>query len=338
MNPVAELRGSQASDLPTRLSQATRPFVMRGILRQWPAVQAALDSPRALATMLLQHWQGAPVGLWEGAPSIQGQFGYNKQLQGLNFEKKAAPFDEVLRRLTQQAGDPRRELIQWPALYVGSTTLETLLPGFSRTHPIELGGVDPLASIWLGNRTCVAAHFDVPDNLACVVAGRRRFTLFPPDQVHNLYVGPWELTPAGQPISLVDVTNPDLERFPRFAAAAAAAEVAELEPGDAIFIPSLWWHHVQAQDHLNVLINYWWREGPAQEEAPLMALMAAMLTLRQRPSHERAAWRALFDHYCFADEADRFDHLPLPARGILGPHDADTARMVRRHVSRRFGT
>ena len=57
--------------------------------------------------------------------------------------------------------------------------------------------------IWLGNRSEVSAHFDLSDNIACVVAGRRRFTLFPPDQVANLYVGPLDHTMAGQPASMV---------------------------------------------------------------------------------------------------------------------------------------
>ena len=45
-----------------------------------------------------------------------------------------------------------------------------------------------------------------------MVAGRRRFTLFPPEQVANLYIGPLDLTPAGQPVSLVDQAQPDLVR------------------------------------------------------------------------------------------------------------------------------
>jgi hypothetical protein len=86
---------------------------------------------------------------------------------------------------------------------------------------------------------------------------------FPPDQVANLYVGPLDHTMAGQPASMAPLKSPDFDRFPRFREALAAARTAELEPGDAIYIPTLWWHHVEALSAFNVLVNYWW-EDPSQ--------------------------------------------------------------------------
>ena len=56
-------------------------------------------------------------------------------------------------------------------------------------------GVPP--RLWLGNAIKVATHYDQMENIGIVVTGRRRFTLFPPEQVANLYMGPIELTPAG---------------------------------------------------------------------------------------------------------------------------------------------
>ena len=199
-----------------------------------------------------------------------------------------------------------------PALYVGSTTLDTCLPGFrAAERPAACGAREPLVSMWLGNRTRIAAHYDLPDNLACVVAGRRRFTLFPPDELANLYIGPLDFTPAGQAISLVDFAQPDLERFPRFAAGAGArAQVAELEPGDALFIPSLWWHHVEALDAFNVLVNYWWRavaglHGYADERADAGA--AEPCATCRRPARGLAR---LFDHYVFEADEDTAAHIP----------------------------
>src|SRR3954471_5709471 len=100
------------------------------------------------------------------------------------------------------------------------------------------------------------------ENSGVVVMRRRRFTLFPPDQIVNLYMGPLELTPAGTPISLVDPDAPDLERFPRFAEAAKLGQSATLDPGDAIYIPFHWWHAVASLDPVSAFVNYWWNPAP----------------------------------------------------------------------------
>jgi oxalate decarboxylase/phosphoglucose isomerase-like protein (cupin superfamily) len=49
-----------------------------------------------------------------------------------------------------------------------------------------------------------------------------------------------------------------MNRFPRFQQALEAASVAGMEPGDAIFVPSMWWHHVESLASFNILVNYWW--------------------------------------------------------------------------------
>jgi hypothetical protein len=167
-----------------------------------------------------------------------------------------------------------------------------------------------------------------------VVAGRRRFTLFPPGEIGNLYVGPLDFTPAGQAISLVDFARPDLDRFPRFADALGRAQVAELEAGDALFIPSMWWHHVEALERYNVLINYWWRPSPAHMDSPMNALMMAMLSVRDLPPVQRQAWQQLFEHYVFAADEHTGAHIPPSARGSLRPLDASAARMLRARLLR----
>ena len=57
---------------------------------------------------------------------------------------------------------------------------------------------------------------------------------------------------------MVDFANPDFEKYPRFREAIAAGQMAELEPGDAVFIPAMWWHHVEGLSAFNTLVNYWW--------------------------------------------------------------------------------
>jgi hypothetical protein len=219
---------------------------------------------------------------------------------------------------------------------VGSTTIDTALPGFRTHNDLDFGTRNPLVSIWLGNRARIAAHHDLPDNLACVVAGRRRFTLFPPEQLSNLYVGPLDLTPAGQAISLVDFASPDFTRFPRFAQALAHARVAELSAGDAVFIPSMWWHHVESLEAFNALVNYWWRQSPAYMDAPIGALMFAMMTVRDLPPAQRAAWHNLFRHYVFETDEETVAHIPRGSRRSLGPLTDESAREIRARLLARL--
>ena len=181
-----------------------------------------------------------------------------------------------------------QEIDKPPMIYVGSTNIDNWLPGFRDENDLVLGDRSPLASLWIGNRSRVAPHYDFPTNIACSVAGRRRFTLFPPEQLHNMYVGPIDRSPAGQPISLVDLADPDYQRFPKFEQALQASQAADLVPGDAILIPSMWWHHVEAMDSLNVLVNYWWRSTPSFMGPPLSVLQHAILGLRDLPEDQRA--------------------------------------------------
>jgi hypothetical protein len=128
---------------------------------------------------------------------------------------------------------------------------------------------------------------------------------------------------------MVDLRAPDLETYPRFADAFAAAQVAELEPGDVLFYPALWWHHVEALDGFNAMINYWWNPSPAFMDTPMNTLLHGLLSLRDRPEPEKKAWRALFDHYIFGPADRAGAHLPEHARGDLGPLDEAKARRLR---------
>jgi hypothetical protein len=194
--------------------------------------------------------------------------------------------------------------------------------------PLATAAAEP--RLWLGTAAVVATHHDQVENVACVAAGRRRFTLFAPEEVGNLYMGPFHLTPAGTAVSMAHVTAPDLDRFPRFADALANGWQAELAPGDAIYIPYGWYHYVEALSAVNLLVNYWWNPARRDLGSPWDALMHGMAALRQLPPDQRRSWRAMFDHYVFLTGEDPAAHLPEHARGILGANaPADLATMRR---------
>ncbi len=329
--PIREIDASAPGVLTDALLTSTEPTVLRGLVARWPLVRAAIASFDSADAYLRRFYRDATVTAMLGAPDIGGRFFYNQDLTGFNFAPVRARLDAVLAELRGHLRDE-----QPPAIYVGSTTVDTCLPGFRAENDIALGSRDALASIWIGNRTRIAAHYDLPDNVACVAAGRRRFTLFPPEQVDNLYIGPLDLTPAGQPISLVDFHQPDLNRFPKFAEAMRHAQVAELAPGDALFIPSMWWHHIEALSPFNVLVNYWWRQSPDYMDTPINALMHALMSVRDLPPEQRRAWQGLFNRYVFEADEETAAHIPPHARGVLNPLDDAAVRALRAQLLKRM--
>ncbi|GGY91189.1 cupin-like domain-containing protein [Pseudoduganella plicata] len=331
MLPVAELHGVHPDELTPRILASTQPLIVRGLVARWPMVRAGLASQQTASAYLRRFYQGMNVVAMLGRPDIDGRFFYNDDLSGFNFFPANVRLDGVLAELEDHRNDE-----QPPAIYVGSTAIDTCLPGFRTENDVNLHGRDALASIWIGNRTRIAAHYDLPDNLACVAVGRRRFTLFPPEQLENLYIGPLDFTPAGQAISLVDFKHPDFDRFPKFAEAQRHAQVAELGAGDALFIPGMWWHHVEALDRFNVLVNYWWRQSPGYMDTPTTALMHAIMTVRDLPPAQRAAWAELFRHYVFEADDATVAHIPPAARRVLGPLDADATRALRAQLLKRL--
>ena len=93
---------------------------------------------------------------------------------------------------------------------------------------------------------------------------------------------------------------------------------AELEPGDALYIPYAWWHGVEALEPISILVNYWWNEAPEGAGSGYDALLHAMLAYRHLPDDERRVWRMMLDHYVFG-AGDPAAHLPPHAKGIMGP-------------------
>ncbi|MGB6137338.1 MAG: cupin-like domain-containing protein [Shewanella sp.] len=313
------------SQVMTHIEQADKPMVFKGLCRHWPLVQAGLDSPDKALDYLSQFYQGSAVTAYYLPPEQQGRVFYNQQLDGFNYQAGRLDFNQLLARLQQENASTN------PAgIYMGSTDIHQCLPGLGEQNSLNLHPINPLTSIWLGNKTKVAAHFDFPLNLACNVVGQRTFTLFPPEQISNLYVGPMEFAPGGQDISMVDFEKPDFERFPKFQQALDASLTAELTPGDVLFIPSMWWHHVRGIDDINVLITHWWRDTPGYLGRPNNALLHSMLSLRSLPKAQRQAWKAIFDHYIFEHDDVDDSYIPENAKGMLTkPLDELNARKLR---------
>lgn len=310
--PISERTAIERSEFEQEILPAGQPAVLRGLVYAWPCLAAAQESDKALAQYLKTVDSGQPARTMLALPGVRGHYFYDAEMRGFNFETRDIALALTIDKLIAISSDPEPM-----GIYAGSLPAGGIAPTFAQANPMSLLGAAIEPRLWLGNRSRVATHYDIAHNIACAVAGTRRFTLFPPEQIANLYVGPLDFNMAGQPVSLADPLNPDFERFPRFRDALKTALVVELAPGDALYLPPLWWHHVEADGPFNLLVNYWWPgagDGPAFE-----SLVLALLGLRDRDPAEKAAWRSFFDYFVFDDEAaSAADHIPEHARGVLG--------------------
>ena len=314
---------------------AKRPAVLRGFVAEWPAVLRAAESPQAIARYISRFDTGAAVDALLAPPEVDGQIFYDAAMTGFNFVRNRLPLSAIADQALRYANFPNA-----PAVAAQSALIRDCIPDFALENRLHCLDARILPRIWLGTRITTPAHVDEWNNVGCVVAGRRRFTLFPPEQIANLYIGPIDFAPTGAPMSLVSMRRPDFARYPKFRDALSAAETAELAPGDAIFIPPLWWHHVESLDPFNVLVNYWWHDG-AQDAAPVDsafdALLHAILAIRGLPPQTRRAWGAFFEHYLFGPEASGIEHIPPARRGILAELSAEQRVRLRARLAERLG-
>ena len=322
MQELAEIV-APTPDVFTAILTAGEPVVIRGLARDWPVVTAARDG--GLADYLRAMATAAVVPMVRAAATEDGRLHYAHTLDRPNFIRESVSIAGFLDEVARQATMPARE-----TLAIQGLAADAALPSFAAANAMPLLPPDVEPRLWLGTPAVVATHHDTMENIACVAAGQRNFTLFAPEQVANLYMGPFHVTPAGTAVSMAHVTAPDFDRFPRFAEALATARHAVLDPGDAIYIPYGWYHHVEALAPLNLLVNYWWNPARRDGGSPWDAMMHGMMALRQLPESQRRSWRAMFDHYVFKVDADPGAHLPAAVRGVLGAESPDDLATMRR--------
>jgi hypothetical protein len=154
--------------------------VLRQLVGDWPVVEKAKESAQAIAGYLAAQDNGVGVSAFVGEPEIGGRYFYRPKMDGFNFEVGKTNLSTLLSTLLDPAQADR-------SIYMGSTATRAILPRFAAENPLRIAtdrGGEP--RIWIGNSSRVAPHYDESDNIACVVSGRRRFILFPPDQLPNL--------------------------------------------------------------------------------------------------------------------------------------------------------
>ena len=306
--------------------QSGRPFIVRQLHSDWLLVKKGRESETALKNYLHKCSLKRDFVYAIGEPEQNGKIFYNKDM-GVNFVERKAALKTVLGYF-----DEIREAEEDVALYLSSLEIHKYFENLLTETPSYLNEDQYRAGLWIGNKIQVPLHNDFPNNVACVIGGRRKFTLIPPNQFENLYVGPIDFTPAGRAVSMVDLQNPDLDKYPKFAVALEHALTAELSPGDIIYIPSMWWHAVEGLDDFNVMLNFWWRENPTFLGGPDAAMKLAIATIRDLPHPEKQHWKQLFEYYIFNNSEENTAHIPEKSWGVLGRINSDLARKIKSYL------
>jgi hypothetical protein len=334
VTPVREIAALDTDTIRREVLTVGEPAILRGLVSAWPAVECGRKGPAEIVAYLRRFDRGSPVDAVLIPPEAGRRIDYQPGLSGFNYVRNRLPLSEVAEQVLRYS-----QFANAPAVAAQSAPVEDCLPGFLAEHPLPLLDIPVSPRIWLGNAITTPAHFDEWNNIACVVAGHRRFTLFPPEQLANLYVGPLDYAPTGAPMTVAAPQSPDFGRFPRLKDALAAARVAELAPGDALYLPPLWFHQVESLAAFNVLVNYWWHALPGHAlgaASGLDILYYAILNIRSLPGATRAAWRCLFEHYVFAPPADGTAHIPAARLGVLGELPPERARELRAMLAARM--
>ncbi|HID82426.1 MAG TPA: cupin-like domain-containing protein [Chromatiales bacterium] len=95
-----------------------------------------------------------------------------------------------------------------------------------------------------GKGAKVQMHYDIDlaDILLCHFGGKKRVYLFPPEQTKYIYRVPFSFSSLFD----IDYENPDYEKYP--ALRNLKGEIAELDHGDVLYIPSGYWHYIVYED------------------------------------------------------------------------------------------
>ncbi len=328
LGQVSEFECHDRADFSNDVLKSNTPMVLRGFARQWPAVSIAERSDADFHQYLRSQALETEVTVFSYNENNNGNLAYTKDLSAYAFQSSKVPFTTALDDIFSARNNDSSKH------YCGSVPVSGCLSEFKKDHAVSFLDSTIEPRIWLGNASKVSAHYDVSDNIACVVSGSRKFTLIPPDQISNLYVGPIDFNLAGRPASLVDLDQPDLKKHPRIKEALSVGLQTQLYPGDAIFIPTLWWHQVESIGDFNCLVNYWWSKTNNNASEAYEALIHGLLTISGMPEAQRMQWRSFYDHYVFRLNGDPAEHIPEHKRGVLGNRTPEINKKIKQFLFR----
>jgi Cupin-like domain/SCP-2 sterol transfer family len=209
------------------------PVILPNYTAKWPLMQMSREELK---------------GVLGGAQGIVVQQDYVKDKVNLKRGSVPMSYAEFIDRLN----DP--STASGPPPYMANSPIPEALYPFIEFPPYYPRELYQLPKLWLGaGGTYSGLHRDGTDNLYVQVWGRKRFLLASPDEWKYFYTWSTDLR-GGLEGCDVDPENPDLDRFPLFAQANIIK--VDLSPGDMLYLPEGWFHHVRSLS-LSLSINFW---------------------------------------------------------------------------------
>jgi len=237
--------------------EPSRPVILTGMMEDWPARRRW-----SLARLASEFGdRTVTVGEARGGRLVVGRAGGVAQ-----HEVALGDFIDRLR-----AGDPDCYLL---------SPLDERLPEL--LEDLRFDALIPKAS-WRSLRLWISAqgaraglHHDLPENFLAQVTGRKRIILIHRRYGREVYRN--GLFHAAPNFCAVDAENPDYARFPRFRGVESIT--VDLEPGEILYIPRLWWHQVRSLD-LSISVNQWFARGTLALAARGAQMVARLRGLRR---------------------------------------------------------
>jgi hypothetical protein len=186
-----------------------------------------------VVTGLLEHWN---IPAWS-PETLKAKFG----------NSRIAPFlPGALQDFIAAMASPNSQC-RPPVIYTGGVALPEGLREHFPPPPILEGIVD-FPQFWLGSsslqdKPVTGLHCDCRHGFLGQIFGRKKITLYSPDQENCLY--PYRAFNTFRPC-WTGPDKPDYERFPLFKKAQPIEVI--LKPGETLFIPLGWFHCVFALD------------------------------------------------------------------------------------------
>lgn len=220
------------------------PVIVTDALYDWKAINTW--SPEYLASVL-KHKRAIVAVSKEDKFNCDpsGQVGR----QASHFRHETLDFITIVSRILKSDSTSER-------YYVMQTSIPDEFPELLRDIkiPTWVGSNKTAINLWFGTANNVTPlHHDSTNNFFAQIYGRKRITLFDPSQTEWLY--PYPVHVAMNHISFVDIENPDLMRYPEYRKAQPMECL--LGPGELLYIPAYWWHHVRSVD-VSISVNIWW--------------------------------------------------------------------------------